>query len=61
MLIDITLWDGDIIKYVSFRQVDSQTKLRALYANDIYNIDKKYEVLEEVWVYDIIYIDNEKY
>ena len=48
MLIDITLWDRDIIKYVSFRQVDSKTKLRALYANDIYNIDKKYEVLEGV-------------
>ena len=61
MLIDVILWNRDIIKYVSFHEVDLQTKLRALYANNIHNIDAKYEVLEEVWVYNVIYFNNKKY
>ena len=47
-LIDITLWDRNITKYVSFREVNSQSKLGVLYTNNIHNINAKYEVLEEV-------------
>ena len=58
-LMNVKLLDGKITKYVSFREVDLQTKLRALHTNNIHNIDAKYEVLEGVWVLDAIYFDNE--
>ena len=61
ILIDVILQDGDITKYMSFQELDSQTKLGALHANNIHNIDAKYEVLEGVRVQDVIYFDDEKY
>ena len=51
---DITLYDRDITKYVSFCEVDLQIKLGALYVNNVQNIQAKYKVLEGVRVYNVI-------
>ena len=61
ILMDVILQDRDITKYVSFCEIDLQTKLGALHTNNIYNIDTKYEVLEGVKVYNVIDIDKERY
>ena len=61
ILIDIKLWNRDVIKYISFQEVDSQTKLGALHANNMNDSQAKYEVLEGVKVYDVVNIEEDKY
>ena len=61
MLINIKLWNRDITKYISFQEIDLQTKLGALHANNMNNSQGKYKVLEGVKVHDVVNIEENKY
>jgi len=61
MLINIKLWNRDITKYISFQEIDLQTKLGVLHENNMNNSQGKYKVLEGVKVHDVVNIEENKY
>ena len=61
MLINIKLQNRDITKYISFQEIDLQTKLGALHENNMNNSQGKYKVLEGVKVHDVVNIEENKY
>jgi len=58
-LMEMSLWEGNHTRYVSFKATNADIRLGALYTNNMVNIRDKYEILDNVSVNQLVTVDRE--
>ena len=57
-LMEMSLWEGNHTRYVSFKATNANIRLGALHTSNMVNIREKYKILENVLVNQLVIGDG---